>query len=136
MSKIIILLCAVVYFTDAYSSEIQLDNRRITTATGKSKSFYLEVDTEVVKKTPRFNPEYDDLPISVKEAINLATSAYKEKYGEEPNNIGSVKLARITCCGTDYWYYKVELQTNFNRILWAGFVAVLFDGTVIFHREE
>ena len=138
MSKIIIILCALTFFTNVYASQMLLDSITITrTATGETKNLYLVVDTEKVKDTPRFNPEFDDLPISLMKAVSLATLAYKEKYEEEPNYVQSVELAKLQCCGSDYWYFKVELLTHHSsKILWGGFVVVLFDGTVIFHREE
>ncbi len=101
------------------------------TYNGVTRKFVLEVDTEEIVKTPKLDPANDELPLSMRKAIKLATSGYKEKYGKEPRGIASVSLNHFPSLDyNDWWHFTVDIVGNPSIQ-----AVVLFNEKVVLPRE-
>ena len=131
MLKIFIIISSLVIPISSYAEMLVIE-KRSSSSNGITKNYILEVNVKDIKATSELNPAKDDLPISMKKAIKLATSAYKSKYNAEPWGIASVSLEHFP--SYDYrkhWYFKIDL---FGKPSLK--VAVLFNEKVIFPREQ
>ena len=97
---------------------------------GVTSHYVLEVDEADIKMMPKIDPIKDELSMSINKAINIALSAYKEKYEPEPWGLASVSLNHFPSRDyKDRWYYKVDIFGNPNAN-----VVVLLNEKVVFPR--
>ncbi len=114
------------------SAEVLTIENRSHTVDGVTSSFVLEVDVEDVKSAPKINPAEDELPLSLKRAIDVALERYRENYKSDPQGIASVSLTSFpTWDYKNRWYYKVEIIGNPQVS-----VVVLFNEKVVFPRKK
>lgn len=110
-------------------------SQRTITSQGVTKNFVIEVDTKDVEAQQKFDPVKDDLPLSIKQAVNLAISEFKKQFNYEPFGVASISLQQFpTWAFQDRYYYSVNLFGKPGESSGAN-AAVLFSGKVIFSKE-
>ena len=131
MLKTFIIITSLAIPINAFA-EMLVVEKRSSSSNGVTKNYILEVNVKDIKATPKFNPVKDALPISIKQAIKLATSAYKTKFNTEPWGVASVSLEHFPSYEyRNHWYFKVDF---FGKPSLKA--AVLFNENVIFPREQ
>jgi len=131
MLKIFIIICSFAIPIKSFAEMLVLEERS-SSSDGVTKNYILEVNIKDIKTTPKLNPAIDVLPISMKRAIKLATSAYKSKFSTKPWGIASVSLNHFPSYDyRNHWYFKVDF---FGKP--SVTAAVLLNEKIIFPREQ
>lgn len=130
MLRIFILIPVLLVPLKSIAETLVLEKRSYT-YNGVTTNFVLEVDVADIEGTAKLYPAKEKLPLSMQEAIKLATSAYEDEYGKEPQGVASVTLTQFSSWDyNDRWYFLVNLSGN------PGVkAAVLLNKKVVLPRE-
>jgi hypothetical protein len=96
----------------------------------------LILDSAVMQRTPAWNPQKGEPPLSVSKASRAALMWAKTKYTRYDSvEISELMLTSYSCHRVrDRWYYRFQFSPiiDGNRVSgWGNFVAVLMDGSVV-----
>ena len=127
------LLLIFTVLLPAYSfAEMVVVEKGSYTINGVKKDYVLEVDVADIDMASKIDPTKDKLPMSINEAINIALSAYKEKYKSEPWGISSVSFNHFPSRDhKDHWHFKVNIFGDPNANM-----VVLLNEKVVFPRIQ
>jgi len=109
---------------------------RLSTTREDGTTVGLIIAPEPVMAAPQWTPRDGEPPLSVSEAVEIATRWGRGRYTRYDRvEVAGIDLGEYQCGDvSDRWYYTLtfRLFIDGNGLLGAGnFVAVLMDGTLI-----
>jgi len=104
---------------------------------GIEKSFQVNVSEEAIRKTPPWNKQEADPPLSAREAIALADLVRRDLVAKAPKDCEWLLVsAELTPCEGDRWYWLINYEVWPRSGAFDGSppglrLVVLMDGTVV-----
>lgn len=134
--RIFIVILSGAVSTAAYAGPDCGDHPVMTTTKDDGTTIGIVISDEQRKKSPAWEIESGEPPLSISKAVAAATDWGKKTYTRfDDVRIHSISLSSIGCHSVkDKWYYLVSLSPiiDGNAVYGSGyFAAVLMDGTVI-----
>ena len=116
----------------ASSEEVEIESRSHTTADGVTHVQKLVLELTDLEASPKFDPSKEVVPISIKEAINLAKTLYTQETQKEEFALGNISLNRFPHYKyRDKWFYQIEIIGNPFKGEPSVLLAVLLNGKVV-----
>ena len=121
----------------ASSEEVEIETRSHTTADGVTHIQKLALELTDLEDSPKFDPSKEIVPISIKEAINLATTLYTKQTQKDKFALGNISLNRFPHYKyRDKWFYQIEIIGNPFKGEPSVLLAVLLTGKVVISVEN
>jgi hypothetical protein len=137
LMRIVTMFLLAAAFTGAHAARPDCgDHPVMTTTKADGTTIGVVIKDEQLKKSPTWNIESGEPPLSISKAVTAAKAWGKRTYTRYDDvRIQSISLSAIGCTSVkDKWYYMVHFSPiiDGNAVFGGGyFAAVLMDGTVV-----
>jgi hypothetical protein len=131
-SSIAALFIFLILSFNVLAEEVEIETRSHTTADGVTHIQKLALELTDLEASPKFDPSKDVVPLSIKEAINLATTLYIKQTQRKEFSLGNISLNRFPHYKyRDKWFYQIEIIGNPFKGEPSVLLAVLLTGKVV-----
>jgi hypothetical protein len=101
-----------------------------------SKQYWVTIPREALDKSPSWNDDADNPPLSARKAIKLATQMKDSLVKDSKDFKWVLSTASLEPVGDDKWFWLINFEAQFQGGLLDGHphflrLVVLMDGTVI-----
>ena len=133
-----LLIITILFSSAAFSREVVLQKMTYTNSNGIKYTQKLSVGIEDIKASPMHDPEKSQVPLSIKDAVELAKKSYLKHFPNRNFYLVDVVLRRFPdYFHRDKWVYVLNVVNDpIDHYDTAVYFAVLLNGKVIMSNSN